>query len=165
MRQAGRLVVRPLKLQVVADDRFLLFVVFGVQRRDGIRCLRDRRLQARRLFGDPDETLALGLNAIAQLLDFAFGLENAPRLIAASPGHQMGTMKHIAGAGDDGQWRQAARVGCVIVRLRNPCIAQGLPNRGRMRTVRRDDGSQRHQAGRGHHCNTGRRRILDVGRF
>ena len=62
LREARRLVGRALQLRLVADDRLLLLVMLGVQRGDGARRLRDGRLEAGGLLGEPDERVALGLD-------------------------------------------------------------------------------------------------------
>ena len=74
LREAGRLIGGALQLQFVADDRFLVFVMVGVERGDGVRRLRDRPFEAGRLFRQPEQRVAFGLNPVAQLLDLALGL-------------------------------------------------------------------------------------------
>ena len=69
-----RLVFRgALELPFDGDDALLLAMQLGGQRRDRGRGVRDRLLELRGLVGEPLERVALGGDALAQLLDLALG--------------------------------------------------------------------------------------------
>ena len=73
-----------LQLRVLGDDRLFLFVVLGGEGGDGVRRLRDGRLERGGFPGKVQERIALGLNAAAQILDLALGFENASSFFVAA---------------------------------------------------------------------------------
>src|SRR5207249_1159425 len=58
LREAGGLIGGALQLQVVADDRFLVFMMLSMERGDGVRRLRNRSLEPGGLFRQPEERVA-----------------------------------------------------------------------------------------------------------
>ena len=95
---------RVLQLRVVADDDLFLFVMLGVQRGDRVRRVRDGALERRGFLRERDERVALGCDAVAQLLDLALGLENPARFGAAAARHQLRAAEDVAVQ----RWRPAA---------------------------------------------------------
>jgi hypothetical protein len=77
LREPRLLVGRVLQLGIVPDDRLVLLMMLGIQRGDGVGGVRHRAFEVRRLLRQPRQRLAVRPNASAQLLDLAFGFEDA----------------------------------------------------------------------------------------
>ena len=128
-----------LYLGFVCDDCFLLFVVLGLQRRDGVHRLRNRGIQSTRLGCQLFERRAIGLDALTQFLDFPFGFEDAAGLGVSSARYEVWTAKYIAGRRRDGTRGHDARFGRAHVRRRNPAFANRVSDRVGVRTVDAND--------------------------
>src|SRR5205085_8301308 len=101
MPDLGRLVPGALQLAFESDDRLLLAVLFGIQRRDRAARLCDSSLERSRLLGETAEHIAVDLDPCPQLFDLALGFENAAQLGGIAAGYPVRAAKHVAGAGDD----------------------------------------------------------------
>ena len=142
LREPRGLVGRPLQLQLVRENHFLLLVVLAAQRGERVRCLGDGCFEPRSLFREPRERAALRLDAAVELLDLALRLENAARFVAAAAGHQTRAAEDLACAGDDRERAVAARSRRALVRVCDPRVLQRFGDRGGMRAVHADDGGQ-----------------------
>ena len=153
--QARRFVRRVLQLRVVADDRLLLPVLFGVQRGDAVRRLRDRGLETSGLLREAGQGIAVFADALAQLLDLALGLQDAARFFAAPAADHVRAAKHIAGPGRDRSRGEPARNGGLVVAVGNPGIADGRADRVG------EEAGDAHDGRKGHGAAGGDRRAPD----
>ena len=135
LRKARLFVSGVLELRFVADDRLFVLVVLGVERRDGVRRLRDRGFELCRLLREARQRAPLHGDAVAQLLDLAFGLEDATRFGARAARHERGTVKDFASERRDQHPRRAARVSRLLIRRRDPRVANRRANGVGVRSV------------------------------
>src|SRR5438094_903423 len=135
LRKARLFVSGVLELRFVADDRLFVLVVLGVERRDGVRRLRDRGFELCRLLREARQRAPLHGDAVAQLLDLAFGLEDATRFGARAARHERGTVKDFASERRDQPPRRAARVSRLLIRRRDPRVANRRANGVGVRSV------------------------------
>ena len=142
------LVGRVLQLRLVADDRLFLPVLLGVQRRDRVRRLRDRRPRAPAVScAERASASRSAADPAAQILDLALRFENAARLRASrrrTPGAGRGTHRRRASrpAAASARLASAARV----VRRRDPGVADRAADGVRERAVDAHDRRQRDDA-------------------
>src|SRR5580765_3621639 len=103
--------------------------MLGGQSLERTKRLRDGRIVGGRFSGQTGKSLAVLLDVRAQLLDFAFRLENPARFAADSTGHQMGTAKDVALGRRDRQRGEPACLRRVLVGVRNPRVADRMTDR------------------------------------
>ena len=92
------------------------------------------------------QRVALGADAVAQLLDLALGLQNAARVLAPAAAHDVRTAEHIALERRRPGRRSAGSPRARRRSRRDPGIANRLANRARERTVDANDRRQRRRA-------------------
>src|ERR1051325_9021711 len=126
--EARLFVARVLELRLVADDRFFVFVMFGVERRNRVHRMRDRRFNVRCLTRETGERVAIGGDYVTQLFDLALGFENAARFRMSAARDQVRSTEDVAVAGDDRTRRTRADAGCGVVRTGNPGVADRPAN-------------------------------------
>ena len=127
--KTGGLVGGLLYPRVVPNDRLLLLVMLGGERDDRAQRLRDRRVERRRFLGKAGQLCAFGVDTLAEIPDFAAGLQDAARFAPDATGHEIGTAKHLACNCDHRTGGNAARGLGTFVRIGNPRFADRASNR------------------------------------
>ena len=111
-----------LQLRFEGDDRLLVAMVFGVQRGDRSRRLRDGNFELGRLGGHRRELATLVFDARAQFLDVPLGFEDASSFRRVAAGHQVSAAKQLARDGCNRHIHRSAALGGLREGFGNPGI-------------------------------------------
>src|SRR4051794_2450965 len=91
-----RFVRRALQLRFDPDDHLLLPMLFGAERRDRARRLRDDAFEGAGFFGEAVQGFTLPVDPGAEIADLAPGFEDAPGLLRIATGHQLRAPEQLA---------------------------------------------------------------------
>ena len=133
-------------LQLETDDVFFLTVQLRLHRGDGGIGPGDQHVEARDLLAQAFDRLAAGLEALAQLLDFALRREDAARLGACAALDLVGAAIHDPVERDDCAVDHGRRGSRRVLRFRDPCAGEARGDGPFGRTRYAHDRRHRHRA-------------------